>query len=147
MRNWILPVISLFIISLASCEKEGPRIEYPTSGAYGENVLSLSDSSILDASHTFTLSANLMNDAAVCIELVNLSNFSQSAFTIWSYNDARNMAWTISDYSFQYHTQLFESNKNGDLDLEIFFPTSSIVQVNFYENGGTLTGSKTLFWQ
>jgi hypothetical protein len=146
MKNTSIALLCTIILILIGCKKEEATIDYPQNGDYGLNVLSLPDSSMLDPNLTYSLNANLSNNASLTIEMINHSDFSLLNMPIWFFNSARNIGWTISDYNMQHNTQVFEANKSGKLDLEILFPNSCIVEMNYYENGGTLNKTKYLFW-
>lgn len=121
------------------CNKvEHLAITYPTLGSYGENILAIPDSTILNNINGYSLCADLGKNAELKIMITQLSGAG-----VWFYAD--NNGWTINDHSGG--SQQFQSNDQGKIDLDIVFengPGSS--RIDYYENGSTITHSKTLFW-
>lgn len=138
-------IVLLSLVLLSACHKEeNLKIEYPSSGFYGVNVLSLNDSDTLSSSVDYSLSAKLGKKAELKIVFTNLSNqvdtVSQST---WFYSDKD--GWNVGDYNGD--KQDFVSNKSGVIDLDMTFEGSQgKCRIDFYENSDAITKSKILYW-
>jgi hypothetical protein len=138
-------IIILFSLALLSaCKKEEKhKIEYPSSGFYGVNILALQDSDSLN-SMGYSLCAELGKKAELKIVITNLSNQVYGTIPPVSYYDQSN-GWNIGDYSGD--QQEFISNKSGTIDLDITFGASpGKCRIDFYENSKSVTNSKLLYW-
>ncbi|NVO03042.1 MAG: hypothetical protein HXX09_10125 [Bacteroidetes bacterium] len=138
-RLLIYTVAVLFIIVNSGCNKEEKlSIKYPSSGAYGENILSLPVNSNLTNINGYSLCAELGKKAELKIIITKLSGSGE-----WFYADGN--GWTVSSYSGS--SQQFESNKDGTIDLDLIFENGpGSCKVDFYENSSSVTDSKTFSW-
>jgi len=144
-RILIYTIIVLLTASNFGCNKEEElSIIYPSSGAYGKNILALANNTILDNSNGYSLSAELSKDAKLKIVITNLSSSGTgSPGANWFY--AEGDGWIIGDYVG--NSQQFESNKDGKLDLDITFENGpGSCRVDYYENSSSVNNSKTYTW-
>jgi hypothetical protein len=132
-------VAVLYIMANSGCNKEEKlSITYPSSGAYGENVLALAANSSLTNVNGYSLCAELGEKAELKIIITKLSGSGE-----WFYAD--DQGWIVSSYSGS--LQQFESNKDGTIDLDIIFVNGpGSCKIDYYENSSSVTNSKTFIW-
>jgi len=145
----ILGILSSILI-LANCKKSDATpekqtsITYPLNGNFGNNILSMADSTVINPQLIFSLAANLQTDAILKIIMTNLSTSSKAS---WFFDSASNQNWNISEYNTTLNQQIFTSNKGSSLDLSIEFSDTGKCKIDFYENKTqTPTKSRYLTW-
>ena len=144
-RFLIYPVAVLLIIASAGCNKEkNLLITYPTNGSFGENVLALTDNTNLLSGSDYSFSAELGKKAELKIVITNLSGpGGASPGAVWFYTSEN--GWVVGSYSTE--NQQFESNKDGEIDLNIIFENGpGSCRVDYYENSSSVTNSKSFIW-
>jgi hypothetical protein len=147
--NFIL-LFAFVLLSFVQCKKSGSTsesptaISYPATGAYGQNILAMSDNAMVSKASTYSFCANLQSYASLKIVITNLTTGSKAG---WFYDVSTNKNWTISNLA--QGQQTFTSNNNGLLDLSFSFTADSTgkCHIDFYENSNhTLTRSRTISW-
>ena len=119
-------------------------INYPSTGNWGDNVLCIKDSTLIDPSKDFSFMANLQADAQLKIIMTNLSITEKSG---WFFDINSNDGWNITEYDNGSHKQIFTSRKAGVLDLDMKFIGPGKCKIDFYENNSTtITKSIILLW-
>jgi hypothetical protein len=119
-------------------------ISYPSTGNWGDNVLNINDSTLIDSSRDFSFSADLQEDAALKVIMTNLSMDEKAG---WFFDNNSNSGWNISVYDNDSHQQTFTSRKTGVLDLDMTFIGPGKCKIDIYENSSmTITKSITLIW-
>lgn len=138
-RFLMYSVVIIGVFANTGCNKEEKlSITYPSSGAYGENVLALADNSSLTSVNGYSLCAELGKKAELKVVITQLSGSG-----VWFYADKN--GWTVSSYSGG--SQQFESNTDGKIDLDITFENGpGSCRVDYYENSSSVTSSKTFTW-
>jgi hypothetical protein len=145
MRRLSFYIILITSAFLYACNKEEKqKIEYPSSGLYGVNILTLQDSDTIASSIDYSLVAELGKKADLKIIFTNLSGqVGGGPSSTWFY--AESNGWTVSDYSS--NKQEFVSNKSGSIDLDMKFEgNKGKCKIDFYENSNSITNSKVLYW-
>ncbi len=140
-------IIVILTITNFGCNKEKKlSITYPDSGMYGQNVLSLDDSSTLINGIGYSLCAELGKEAELKIVITNLSDpGNNEPGAVWFHTLGQGDGWTISDYT--NNSQEFISTKDGNLDLNLSFDYGpGSCRVDYYENSSSITDSKTFTW-
>jgi hypothetical protein len=144
-RVFMYAIVVLLMASNFGCNKEEKiSITYPESGVYGENLLSIADSSTLNSINGYSLAAELGKKAELKIVITNLSASGTSGpGAVWFY--AEGVGWLVSDYTNS--SQQFESTKDGKLDLDLTFINGpGSCRVDFYENSSSITNTKSFTW-
>ncbi len=145
MRQLNIFFILITLAFLYACNKaEKQKIDYPSTGSYGVNILSLQDSDTINGSADYSLAAELGKKAELKIILTNLSSqVGGGPSSTWFYADGN--GWTVSDYSND--QQEFVSDKSGSIDLDMIFGgNKGKCKIDFYENSNSITKSKVLYW-
>ncbi|HOY31386.1 MAG TPA: hypothetical protein PKW80_05870 [Bacteroidales bacterium] len=145
MRQLSFYIILITSAFLYGCDKEEKqKIEYPSSGFYGVNILSLQDSDTITSSTDYSFAAELGKKADLKIILTNLSGQAGvGPSSTWFY--AEGNGWSVSDYSSD--QQEFISNKSGSIDLDMTFEgNNGKCKIDFYENSNSITNSKVIYW-
>ena len=120
-------------------------ITYPVTGNFGNNILSMKDSTVINPSLIFSFAANLQVDATLKIIMTNLSSGNKA---LWFYDPATNQNWNITTYNTTLNQQTFSSKIGSSLDLSMTFAdTLGKCKIDFFENNSQkLTKSKYLTW-
>ena len=127
-----------------SNQEKQVSINYPSTGKWGDNVLCINDSTLIDSSKDYSFNANLQSDAVLKIVITNLSIAEKSG---WFYDSNSNDGWNISEYNNGSQQQIFTSRKVGILDLDMTFIGPGKCKIDFYENNSTtITKSIILLW-
>jgi len=145
MKRISIYTIAVLLTALNfGCTKERMAIAYPSSGTYGENILALSNNSILNNVDGYSLSAELGKKAELKIVFINLSSsVTEGPGAVWFYGEGD--GWIVGDHAG--NSQQFESNKDGELHLDIIFENGpGSCRVDFYENSSSISNSKTFSW-
>lgn len=141
MKRILFFAISFTLLTINSgCNKEkNLSISYPINGVYGENVLVLPNSSVLNNIDGYSLSAELGKKAELKIIITNLSGSG----AVWFFTSED--GWSVGDYVGD--SQEFTSTKDGKLDLDIVFENGpGSCRVDYYENSNSVTQSKIFTW-
>ncbi len=115
-------------------------IKYPTTGAYGVNLLYGSDTLWLAGTGN-SFKAIVPEGSSLKIEM-NLISGEE-----WVYNIANNVGWNISSYANQQQT--FEILNPGTSDVEILKGIntgSDVILIKFFENSTTETRRKVVIF-
>jgi hypothetical protein len=140
LKRFLIFMVAVILTSVnLGCNKEKKLlITYPSTGAYGVNVLALADSSSLTDINGYSLCAELGKKAKLKIIITQLSGSG-----VWFYTDEN--GWTVNSYVGG--SQQFESNNDGKIDLYITFENGpGSCKVDYYENSASVTYSKTFTW-
>jgi len=142
--------ILVIMVFASQCKKSDSNqekqllINYPSTGYWGDNVLWMQDSKLVDSSKDYSFAANLQSDAVLKIVITNLSVAEKSG---WFYDSNSNGGWNITEYNNVSHLQIFNSRKVGGLDLDMTFIGPGKCKIDFYENNSaTITKSIILLW-
>ncbi|MCK9220138.1 MAG: hypothetical protein M0P47_08835 [Bacteroidales bacterium] len=150
--NLLILAILTPILIFTQCKKsettpeKQTSITYPVTGIFGNNILNMADSTVINPQLEFSFAANLQTDATLKIIMTNLSSSSKAS---WFFISASNQNWNISDYDTTLNQQTFSSNKGSSLDLSmVFSDVSGECKIDFYENNSqSPTKSRYLKWQ
>jgi hypothetical protein len=149
-RIILLSGILLLLVFTNQCKKSDSNqekqlsISYPSTGNWGDNVLYIKDSTLIDPSKDFSFRANLQADAVLKVIMTNLSIAEKSG---WFFDINSNDGWNITVYDNGSHQQIFTSRKAGVLDLDMTFIGPGKCKIDIYENNSiTITKSITLLW-
>jgi hypothetical protein len=137
-----LAFLLIFALILFSCKKR-KEITYPTSAAFGENLLNLN---VVELDKDYSFAAELGKKAELKIVMTNLSPIPSNGGMqpIWFYSGEQ--GWTVSDYSSD-NTQTFTSNQTGNIDLNLtFIINGGSCKIDFYENSEKITKTRTVTW-
>jgi len=140
-----LVYVLLLLALITSCKKDKKdKIEYPESGNFGKNILSLLDSDTLTVSGLYSFAAKLEADANLKIVITNLySVVGGGPSAMWFYSD--DDGWNIRDYTGDH--QEFFPYRTGTVDMKIYFEAPpGKCRIDFYENSDDVTATKYLFW-
>jgi len=151
MKKFILLFGTIVIIVITTqCNKSDSNqvkqlsINYPSVGRWGDNVLCIKDSSMIDPFKDFSFTANLQADAQLKIIMTNLSIAEKAG---WFFDINSNDGWNITVYDNGSHQQIFTSRKAGVLDLDMTFLGPGKCNIDIYENNSiTITKSIFLRW-
>lgn len=144
MKKSFLYLIIIVATFWSACTKENQRIEYPLTGTYGRNILTVPNGDTIPGSSYFSLAAELGRRADLKVVMTNLSEqASGSPASMWFYSDEN--GWSISEYSSD--TQEFISNKSKTIDMNMVFGGKGKCKIDLYENSKSITQSKILFWK
>lgn len=149
-KPFLLFVLLASVIIFTQCDESEPTpekktgITYPMTGIFGDNILSMADSTVVASQITYSLAANLGDDAILKITMTNLSSSSKAR---WFFNAEANHNWLVTEYSTD-NQQSFTSNIGKLLDLEMTFAdTLGACRIDYYENNAqSPTRSKHLIW-
>lgn len=116
-------------------------IDYPTSSAYGDNVLDKSKTEYVGSSQSanyvhYSFRAYLPEETSLKIHLYK----SAPGNGIWWLSSSSIQGWVKGDYT---GGQWFESNSDGFIDLEIRFEGTFSAIVDYFENGASTSGTPT----
>lgn len=132
-------LFTLLIINFGCNKEKNLSISYSMNGVFGENVLALPNSSILNNAASYSLSAELGRKADLKIIITNLSGVG----AIWFFTSED--GWSVGDYAGD--SQEFISTKDGKIDLDIVFENGpGSCRVDYYENSHSVTQSKKFTW-
>lgn len=119
-KNNILQCICFLalVIFFNSCKDKTPEVEnkisYPQISTYGQNILALPDSTILNSDADYGLCASLEKDANLKIVITNFTNndtvTSSDRYGTWYVNE---VVGGFSNKEYEDNSQVFESTKNG----------------------------------
>lgn len=111
-------------------------VSYPATGTHGINLLHGTDTLVISGNGN-SFKANIPEGSSLKVEM-NLIYGQQP----WAYD--KNVGWSISTYHNGHQT--FEAINDGNIDANMvwFTPDSGMIEVNYYENGSTLTGQKII---
>jgi hypothetical protein len=162
MKNQIY-ILALGLLLLACKKDETPNtssssgttstnsITYPNFLYYGENVLAMPDSSLLDTTKTYSFGGVLGADATLKLKITRLAPRVPGIIPpIWSYE--ANPAWWLveTDPSGGGDSiQTFTAIAKGKIDLKFYFSRhwqNGKARIEFYENSDTVTRTKYLRW-
>lgn len=144
MNKKIIYLLVVAIAFLFACNKENQKIEYPPTGMYGRNVLSIPNGDTISSTSYFSMAAELGRRAELKIVITNLPvQPGGSPISNWFYSDEN--GWSISQYSND--KQEFISNKSGLIDLNLVFGREGKCKIDVYENSESITWSVILFWK
>lgn len=136
-------LLALFI-GFSSCKKN-KEISYPTSGIYGENILTKNNGDSLSYLRSYSLAADLNKKAELKVVFNNQSLGNE----VWFYSSGD--GWIVGDYQSS-GSQTFTSTRDGAIDLKLEFaigPGTYLggkCQVDIYENSDDITKSINLKW-
>jgi hypothetical protein len=144
MNKKFIYLLVVAIAFLYACTKESQRIEYPSTGMYGRNILSIPNGDTISSSSFFSLAAELGKRADLKIVMTNLSGqISESPTIMWFYGEGN--GWSVGEYDS--NKQEFIPIKTGLIDLQMLFGGQGKCIIDLYENSKSITQSKILFWK
>jgi hypothetical protein len=101
----------------------GSELGFPENGNFGKNIFAMTDSTFLDTSDVYSLSAQLPDDIEYNIEIK--MHFSQE--NSYSIDKSQNTNWVIYDSPLELRLEL--NGKNIDADLPIKFYGSDQIYI------------------
>ncbi len=123
----IVAILLIFNIVL-SCKKKG-EISYPTSTNYGENIFTIPDGKLISG-ESYSFEADLTKNAALSVEITNLSEKAPQAN--WAFDYVK--GWKPGNYV--NNIQKFETLQVGKNDFKIVFAgTNGACKIKVFENG------------
>jgi hypothetical protein len=152
MKNtYIVFALFISILFLTQCKKSESNAEkqtiitYPITGQFGNNILAMSDSVVINPSLTFSFVANLQVDATLKVIMTNLSTGGKA---VWFFDPVSNQNWNISTYNTTLDQQTFSFKIGSSLDLSMTFAdTLGKCKIDFFENNSqSPSKSKYLIW-
>lgn len=151
MKHIKLLGLLLIIFTGISCQKTSKTIDYPQSGFFGKNILSLPNESVVDADIDNSMAAVLGDKASLKLRFTNLSvsDNALSSLPIWGYG--QETGWFSTQYDDNGGTQSFEASLTGKIDLQILFmrwgnSNPGRCRIEFLENSTTVTKTIYLNW-
>ena len=122
-----------------------PLIEYPSSGLYGKNILSLDDT--LYSGEFFSLAANLVKGTSLKVKITALNPFIEMDiwFGIWYYVVGSGINWSITAFDYNTKTQFFTAiESDRSCDLKMLFDQGRFLIEYFEMNSALPTRTKTI---
>lgn len=94
----------------------GSEITYPENGNFGKNIFAMTDSTFLETSNVYSLSAQLPDDIEYNIEIK--MHFTQE--NSYSIDKSQNSNWIIYDSPIELRLELKGKNINADLPIKFY---------------------------
>lgn len=134
MKRAFLPLFCLAIcLIMTNCSKSDGKIEYPTRGSHGPNLLKSADSVKVTLLELYSLAADL-DKKSEPLE-VHLINLNDSVDTLqWSYEPNTINGWNISPFDTISNLQKLRSFEFNHIDVGIKFSESGPFRLEVYEN-------------
>ena len=154
----LTPLLLLAMLAFISCEKEESKdedttastqtaITYPDSIFYGNNILSLPDSTVLTSNVNYEMGAVLEKDASLYLIITNYSDTTPTQ-PVWYISTA--LGWAVIAYHNLDGTQKFICAQTGKSTVRLIFYDYGHIgncKIDFYENGNIITRTKHFSWQ
>jgi hypothetical protein len=112
-------------------------IEYPATGAYGENILALDKETYNN--ERVSLAAKLTNKTTLKIKITAMDS------TFFGYSVGSSQNWSISEYDYETRSQYYTSiDSDKNCDLNMLFESGTFI-IEYFEMGATEpTRTKTI---
>lgn len=118
---------------MTNCSKSDGKIEYPTYGSHGPNLLTPADSITVTLSEIYSLAADLdKKSEPLEIHIINLNDAIDTLQ--WLYEPNTINGWNISPFDTLTQLQKLTSFEFNHIDAGIKFSQSGPFRLEVYEN-------------